>query len=300
MRQCAMAIVLMLSVALSGCKHSTEIMGKQTVTFPIKGTILAVGHKEVTLQHDAVPGFMEAMTMPYKLAHDEAASELHVGDVIRARLLVEKSPDGDYHNARLDEIVILAQAKPNFKPSSDYHVPTAGDVVPDVALVDQDGKVLHLNRFHGKALLVTFIYTRCPMNDFCPKMSRNFAAIDKSLRADPALQDHTHLLSISFDPEFDSPAVLRAYGKQYTGDTGFDHWQFVAPLQVKGDGGKSLTKMEHFFNVGVTPPEGADSLTHSLSTVLIDPAGKIAAWYPGSEWSPDEVVAKMKSLTPTA
>jgi protein SCO1/2 len=285
------AVTLAACTMLVGCKQSTELLPSETKSFTVKGKVLATdpSQGEITLQHEAIPGFMEAMTMPYKLQRGEMVKELHPGDVIRARLLVNKSPEGDYHYPRLDELAILAQSKPDFKPSSNYHVPTAGDALPDFKLVDQDGQPVHTAQFKGKALLITFIYTRCPMDDFCPKMSRNFAAIAKSLAADKPLYDRTHMLSVSFDPVFDTPAVLKAYAKAYTGSEGFAHWQFTAPTK------ESLPEVERYFNVGVTP-ENDKSLTHSLSTVLIDPSGKIAAWYPGSEWTPQEVVSKIRSM----
>ena len=287
--------VLLLCASLAGCRRSTERLPADTATFALKGTVLAVdaASNEVTLQHDAVPGFMEAMTMPYKLQDAQIAHELHRGDVIRARLLVDKTGDGDYRNARIDQIAVLAEARPNFKPQTAYHVPTAGDAVPDFQFVNQDGRPIHLRQFQGKALLITFIYTRCPLGDFCPKMSRNFATIQSALSADPARLGRTQMLSISFDPEFDTPAVLRAYGETYTGKGGFAHWQFATPSK------DALPAVERFFNVGVTGGSDA-SLTHSLSTVLVGPDGKVAAWYPGSEWNPQEVVAKMKSVTGSA
>lgn len=284
---CVLLAALTVPVA---CKRSTEELSANTETYPIKGTIVAVdgARGEVTLQHDAVPGFMPAMTMPYQLLFGNTTSELHTGDVIRARIRVEKTSDGTYRNARLDEIAVLAQARPDFKPQSSYHVPTAGDRVPDFRFTNQDGKAVKVSDFRGDALLITFIYTRCPLGDFCPKMSRNFAAIERAVRPDAKTYERTRLLSISFDPAFDTPAVLRSYGLSYTGSADFGHWQFVVPIP------SGLEAVEHYFNVGVTG-SGA-SLTHSLSTVLIDPDGKIAAWYPGNEWGPGDVAAKMKSL----
>jgi protein SCO1/2 len=281
---------LLLST-LWGCKQSTEVLDRHTQVYEVSGTIVATDPKrnEITLQHGAIPGFMEAMTMPYRIFPGTVVSELHPGDRIRARLQVDKSDDGDYHNARLDEIAVLAQSRPSFKPTSNYHVPTPGDAVPDFKLVDQSNKPVQLSHYQGKALLITFIYTRCPMNDFCPKMSRNFAAIDKALRSDPKLYAQSALLSISFDPAYDKPEVLRAYGATYTGQQGFEHWKFAAPV------GDALKPVEEYFNLGATQDD-ANSITHSLSTVLIGPDGKIAAWYPGSEWTPEEVTAKMRSL----
>ncbi len=287
--------VVCLAALLSGCKRGTDDEGLSgnVQTFPVRGRVVSVdaATKEVVLAHDAIPGFMEAMTMPYKLGVPEAISELHTGDTITARILVEKDKDGEYHNARLDRIVTVGQAKADYVPAKQYHVPAVGDAVPDFKLLNQSGNVIGLKQFNGKSLLVTFIYTRCPLGDFCPRMSRNFAEINTALALDKALYARTELLSVSFDPVYDKPAVLKSYGAAYTGrytQETFDHWQFAAPSA------EELPKVEQYFNVGVTGQNAA--LTHSLSTVLIDPSGKIAAWYPGNDWKPADVVAKMREL----
>ncbi len=263
-------------------------------TFPIRGRIVSLdgATQEVMLAHEAVPGFMEAMTMPYKLGTPEAFGEMHPGDTISARLVVQKDSDGDYHGGYLDRIVTVGQAKADYLPAKQYHIPTKGDAVPNFKLLDQSGKEISFAQYRGKALLLTFIYTRCPLGDFCPKMSRNFAEVNTALAQDKSLYGKTDLLSVSFDPTYDNPTVLRSYGGAYTGkytQETFDHWQFAAPSKDE------LPKVEQYFNVGVTGQNA--SLTHSLSTVLIDPAGKIANWYPGNGWKPADVVADMRQVT---
>jgi protein SCO1/2 len=242
------------------------------------------------LDHDAIAGFMDAMVMPYKLKDPSVVSELHPGDRITATILVQQD-EGGYHDAELDNIVVVAQAKPDYKPAVQYHVPSPGDAVPDFTLLNQDGRKIHLSQFKGKVIVATFIYTRCPLADYCPKMSRNFAEIDHALAADPSLYIKTHLLSISFDPAYDTPPVLRSYGGantgRYTKET-FHHWDFAAPSE------KDLPAVTQFFDVGVTPGENK-TLTHSLSTVVIGKDGKIAAWYPTNDWKPEEIVAAVKS-----
>jgi protein SCO1/2 len=117
-------------------------------------------------------------------------------------------------------------------------------------------------------------------------MTHNFAAIDKTLAKDPALYQKTHLLSISFDPKYDTPAVLKNYGESFVGSDskgGFAHWDFAVPPA------KELDQVLEFFGVGVTPGED-QTLTHSLSTAVIGKDGKIVAWYPFNDWKPDEVV----------
>jgi protein SCO1/2 len=291
-RKSRKALILIAFLCLfAGCRQaSTPAASKlPEKTFPVRGKIISTDATHVTLDHEAVPGFMEAMTMPYKLKDPSIVSELHPGDRITAKIVVQQDAAG-FRDPQLDNIVVIAQARPDYKPAVQYHVPNPGDDVPDFHLLNQSDRTIHLSQFKGKALLITFVYTRCPLADFCPRMSRNFADIDKSLAADPALYNRTHLLSISFDPAYDTPRVLRSYGGAYTGNytnERFTHWDFAAPSE------KDLPAVTQFFNVGVT---GTDpkTITHSLSTILIGKDGKIAAWYPTNDWKPEEVLAAIK------
>ncbi len=255
--------------------------------YPMKGIIVSTNPatSEVTIDSEAIPGFMGAMIMPYKVENANILQDLHPADHMTGTLVVSDN------GAVLRDIVITQQAKPDYKPTAQYHVPAPGDTVPDFRFINQSGKTISIDQFRGKALLVTFIYTRCPLSDYCPRMSRNFAEIDKQLAGDPALYARTHLLSISFDPGYDTPAVLRSYGGAYTGNftrEKFAHWDFAAPPKDE------LPKLLQYFDVGATP-EKDRTITHSLSTAVIGPDGKIAAWYPTNDWSPAEVLAAMKS-----
>ncbi|WP_419806983.1 SCO family protein [Terriglobus sp.] len=288
--------VLMLGLAsVSGCRHegsSGVPAGMTEASYPVRGRVLSVdpSTQEVMLAHEAVPGFMEAMTMPYKSVDAAALGELHPGDTISAQILVDKDSDGDFHHARLKDIVIVGQARPDTVPQKQYNVPKKGDSVQNFDLLNQDGKTMHLSDLRGKAVLLTFIYTRCPLSDFCPKMSRNFAEVNTNLQKDPATYAKTDLLSVSFDPVYDTPAVLRSYGGAYTGkytQEKFDHWQFAAPSQT------DLPKVEQFFDVGVTG--SGTAIQHSLSTVLIGKDGRIVDWYPGNDWKPADVARAMQA-----
>lgn len=299
--QSALRIGLFLILAtglIAGCRKAADTTSSTGATqpagdlktFPIRGKVVSVdaGKGSVTLDHEAIPGFMEAMTMPYPLKDKSLVSELHPGDRITATLLVRKTPDG-YEDPELDKIVVTAQGKPDYVPSVQYHVPTEGDSVPDFKLTNQSGRQIRLSQFKGKAVLITFIYTRCPLPDFCPKMNHNFAEVDKALAADPAVYSRTHLLSISFDPKNDTPPVLKEYAQAYAGNTSFAHWEFAVPPATE------LAQLAQWFDVGISPAQDG-TITHSLSTVLVDKNGKVAAFYPSNEWTPAEVVQKIKSV----
>jgi len=287
------ATLLGVSVlSLSGCNSSSQpASASSTKQYPIRGVVVRVNSQdgEVTLQHDAIPGLMEAMTMPYPVMDRSALSEMHPGDKIMATVLADPSPQGPV-NLRLSEIVIIAQAKPDYVQAVQYHLPVAGDEVPDFTLLNQSGRKIDLKQYRGKVLLMTFIYTRCPLADYCPRMSHNFAQIDQQLATDPKLYKDTHLLSVSFDPTYDTPKVLKSYGGAYTGKYSketFDHWEFAAPNE------KELPKMEQYFDVGVTPGEKG-TLQHSLATVLIGKDGKVIAFYPTKDWSVATVFEQVK------
>jgi protein SCO1 len=288
------AFSLLFVVALAGCHQDRQNSSATEVSpsfkvYKLRGKVVSTNAAtgEVTLDHEAIPGFMDAMTMPYKLKDASIVGELHPGDVLTADLLVSQGADAD---VVLDHIVVVAQGKPDYKPAVIYHVPAPGDQVPDFVLRNQDGRPIHLSQFHGKELLITFIYTRCPLPDFCPRVTRNFATIDKQLEADPALYARTHLMSVSFDPEHDTPERLRAYGAQYIGSdakSAFAHWDFaVAQKPV-------LTEMAKYFDVGMTAGTD-DTITHTLSTTLIGRDGRVVRFYPGNEWTAEQVLADVK------
>jgi protein SCO1/2 len=284
---------LLSVVVLAGC-HSAPKAGSDAAAsqnfkvYKLRGKVVSTdaAKGEVTLNHEAIPGFMDAMTMPYKLKDANILSELHPGDVITADILVSQDADAD---VLLDHIVVVAQGRPDYRPTVVYHVPAPGDAVPDFRLKNQDGRAIHVGQFKGHALLVTFIYTRCPLPDFCPRVTRNFAVLQKQIEATPALKG-THLLCVSFDPEHDTPERLRAYGAQYIGSdakSAFADWDFAVPDKAV------LKEMAKWFDVGMS--NAADgTITHTLSTTLIGRDGKVVKFYPGNEWTANDVLGDLK------
>lgn len=252
--------------------------------YPIAGKVVGTNAEsgEVELDAAAIPGFMDAMTMPYRLADPADLKKLHRGDRIAGTLDVGGSGTvmtGVRVTDTTGQIKELAPTS-NLQP---------GETVPNFALLDQSSHTVHLHDYAGKLLLVTFVYTNCPLSDYCPRMSHHFADIDKALAGTP-LYDRTHLLTVSFDPVRDTPAVLRSYGGAYTGqytNETFKHWTFAAPKQA------DLDPLLRFFDVGAVPAPGG-SLSHTLSTVAIGPDGKVLKQYPGNDWTPAQVLADVR------
>ena len=291
------AVGLLAVVCATGCKdaHKPAVLSaRASQQFAVRGVVVSTDAAtgDVMLDHEAIPGLVDAMTMSYRLQDASIISELHRGDTITATLTASKGAKGP-EAMQLGHVVVIAQGQPDTLPKVQYHVPAVGDVVPDYALLNQSGRRIRISEFRGKVVVLTFVYTRCTVADFCPKMSRNFAEIDKALAGDPGLYAKTHLLSISFDPEYDTPKVLRSYGGAYTGkytNEKFGHWDFAAPSVA------DLPKVEQFFDLGVTPGD-AKSLMHSLATVVVGKDGKVVAFYPSNDWTTDTLLAQIRAAT---
>ena len=281
-------MLLCAALLATGCREAPVASAGPVRHYPIHGKVVGTNaeQSEVELDAAAVPGFMDAMTMPYKLKNPADLRGIHRGDQITGTLDVDGSgtvlegvqvTDATKEIRELDPQVL---AKPLIP----------GETVPDFALLDQDAKTVHLSDFFFNVMVLTFIYTHCPLSDYCPRMSHNFADIDKALAGSPALYSGTHLLSISFDPERDTPAVLRSYGGAYTGkytSESFAHWTFAVPRKADVD------PLLRFFDVGAVPAPG-NTLTHTLSTVEIGPDGRVLKWLPGNSWTPAQVVADVQ------
>ena len=250
--------------------------------YDIEGTVVSVdaAAKEITIAHKAIPGYMDAMTMPYKIKQDWPLKVAKPGDLLRGDLVVTD-------DSSVIDNLSLTQGSPNAPSAAGSHLPQAGTEVPDFTFVNQDGKKVKLSSLKGGPVLLTFIYTRCPLPDYCIRMSNNFGEVAKRLKGNPAVWKKAHLLSVSFDPEFDKPSVLKTYGKSYAGsiDPKFEHWQFVTgtPEEIK--------KAADFFGLVYDPQNG--QYIHSLRTALIGADGKVIEVVHGNEWKPEDMATKM-------
>jgi len=278
-------LLVALGSGLASCKQSEQAPAaqQQAKRYHLVGKVVSIDQQQATLNVDGqeIPGFMAAMTMPYPVRDAKSLSSLNAGDEITADVVV--SSDGAY----LENIVVTKKAAPGTgKPSGATHEPSPGEAVPDFALIDQDGKRIHLSSYRGDVLLVTFIYTRCPFPDFCPLVSRNFAQIYAQLRKDPALASKKiRLLSVSFDPKYDTPTVLKKYARTFDSTTGgapFDRWDFAAVPA------KQLPAVADFF--GLYYNIAGDQITHSLSTTVINPDGTVYKWYENNDWKPADLI----------
>jgi protein SCO1/2 len=162
-----------------------------------------------------------------------------------------------------------------------------GAAVDDVALVDQDGAERRLSGWRGQAIAVTFIYTRCPMPDFCPLMDRQFAAVQQEVAATPDLAGRIHLVSVTLDPAYDNPPILLAHARRVGAIP--ESWTFAT-----GDAA-ALTAFGSQLGVSVMPRDAPSStIVHNLITAVIDPSGRLSTIFPGNDWRPADLVKELR------
>ncbi|MEO8258092.1 MAG: SCO family protein [Acidobacteriota bacterium] len=261
--------------------------------YTLQGQVTAVTptHDQATVNHEEIKGFMTAMTMPYKVQDPKQLEGIVPGDLINAKLIVLPS------DAYLTDVRKVGQAPLPAAPA-DTAAPTAssgfellkpGEAVPDASFVDQSGKKRRFSSFKGSPVLMTFIYTKCPMPTFCPLMDQHFATIQKKLKDDPALKGRVHLVSVSFDPIVDTPPVLKAHAQTLGAD--LNTWTFLT-----GDR-DDVDQFAARFGVSVARSQTDQrDITHNLRTALVDGGGKLVKVYIGNEWTPDQAIADVKPV----
>ena len=224
--------------------------------------------------------------MPFTVRDEWAFDVLAAGDQITAVLVVDGT------ESWLENIVITkGSPEPATRASPAGLGAKPGDEVPDFFLVNQNNQPIHIAQYRGKALLLTFIYTRCPLPEYCTLMSNNFALIDRELQKQPEIHEKVHLLSVTIDPDYDTPAVLRSYGAAHTGrytNETFEHWEFATGTK------EQVKNVAQFF--GLEYYQEKDQITHGLRTVIVEPSGKVATVYRGNEWKPDEVLEELERI----
>ncbi|HEY4611619.1 MAG TPA: SCO family protein [Bacteroidota bacterium] len=272
---------------LVGCAPKEEKKETELVTFAVKGEVVAIdtAKMRVTIAHEEIPNYMMAMTMPFRVKDAALFSAVQVGDSVQGTLAVSRT------ESWLETLSVThAGEQAPTMPAEEISFRKlfkVGEPLPDVSLINQDGKRIRFSDYRGKVLAFTFIYTRCPIPDFCIRMSDYFARIQRALKNDARLNGKWHLLSVSFDPKNDTPEVLKKYGKNYGAD--FSSWEFVVEqesvIQRLGDG----------FDLTFYDDEGG-LIAHNLRTVLIDRAGNLEEVIKDNEWKPEDVVKRIREL----
>src|ERR1044071_1944816 len=264
-RTLLISLLIALTLIAAGACSWGDQPPKNERRYPIKGVVISVNQQErtATIKHEDIPGYMQGMTMDFKIKNAADLKTMKAGDQITGTLVVDDI-------SSWIEVTAVTEGGAVLTPTSTVPgEPKPGDEIPDFTLVNQDGKPIHLSQYKGKALALTFVYTRCPQPDQCTLMSNNLASVDKQLQSDAAVYDQTHLLTISFDPDYDTPKVMRSYGSGHTGkysNETFQHWEFATGNADQIKGIAQFFGMRYFHDT----QSGDDQVIHSLRTAVID------------------------------
>jgi protein SCO1/2 len=282
-----MFFLIGLSLVLFGCSNQESGSAEALKTFTVKGIVRGIDDEGRTLviKHEEMPGYMGAMTMPFRVKAPSQTEGLAPGDEIIFT----------YQVAELSSWIEAIQptgTKVELPPlpgkaDQSSHLLKAGDLFPGCKLINENGETIRLEDYRGSVIALTFIFTRCPVPEYCPTMMRNFKEVDALLKADPEGPENYRLLTVSFDSEHDTPEVMKAYGKQFGQSS--KNWNLLTSPQQEDI--KSLGEA-----VGLMFGKTDNAIySHNLRTVVLDASGKITKIFTDESWKPEALVKELKS-----
>ena len=285
MRRCASVIA---AIQLGLAVVSGAETGKATArSFSARGVILEVksDRAQVVIQHEAIGGYMAAMTMPFKVKDPAQLAELKRGDQVTFVLHVAADESWADHFQKT-RAVVLPEIKTDPQPA-ETSTPRPDKSLLDYKFTNELGQSVSFNDFRGQAVAITFFYTRCPLPDYCPRLSKNFKEASQKLEAMTNAPTNWHFISVSFDPQSDTPEMLKSYGLSY----GYDpaHWSFFTGPQDKV---AALAR-----GAGVKYETDGGTINHNFRTLIIDPEGRLQMVFPVSGDLSDQIVSEILKAT---
>lgn len=260
-----------------------------TNTYEVKGIVREIKRNGTTavIQHEEVTNYMPAMTMPLSVKDAKDLAGVKAGDQIAFRLLVTVD-DGWIDTIRVLSTTNMPPAPPLNSSRLVRNVDPLkiGDTLPNYPFVNEFGKELKTDDYRGKAVALTFIFTRCPFPNFCPRMSENFKHAYQALETDAKAPKNWQFFSLSFDTYFDNPAILKSYAQRYHYNP--EKWSFLTGAIIDID---DITER---FGLAFSRDEGTLNFNHTLRTVVLDTRGRVHHIFIGNEWKPEELAEKIK------
>ena len=276
-----------VALALLACGRSTN-SDEKAEHYDTRGVVrgFSPDRSTIEIQHENIPGFMPSMTMPFVARDPKQIADLKTGDAISFRMTVTQK---DFWIENVKKIrredVNVAEPKRTAPISPEHGARLKeGDEMPPFSLTNQNGERISLDTFRGQPFVLTFVFTRCPLPNFCPRMSNNFEELQTAIKTGSGALAKTRLLSITLDPDYDTPKVLRDYAAFHHADPQI--WTLAT-----GDE-KEIESLTRAFSV-YRQTEGG-TISHGLATALIDKNGKIDKIWRGNSWTPAEVIEEIE------
>lgn len=281
--------------ALTGCEkparsasESTDVavQGTNVHVFQVKGVVKALhpDRKEIEIKHEAIPGYMPGMTMPFDVKDTNELTGLAPEQPISFRLTVTDTDGWVDHIKPLGSAPATVAGESSAQPIRVVEPLQIGQPLPAYPLTNQLGQAMTTTQFKGQALAITFLFTRCPFPTFCPRLANDFEQTQQKLLALANGPTNWHLLTISFDPDFDQPAVLKGYAEAHNYDP--THWTFATGEL------ENVTAFGDLFGLAFWRDSNG-SITHNMRTAVIDARGRLQRVFEGKDWTSADLVAEI-------
>lgn len=294
------SLLLLVALALCACdpKPTSQPPAPEppsktdgAAIYPARGQIREImpDLKTATIRHDEIPGYMPKMTMEFTLADTNELKNFKEGDEITFELHADNERHWIQNLKRISTSgsgnpMALPSKAAALKPQVDLSL-KIGDEMPDFAFTSEHDTEIKFSQYRGSVVAFTFIFTRCPLPDFCPRMGRQFESARQSLQENSGGMTNFQFLSISFDPEFDRPPVLARYANSYRhGDA--SHWLFAVASEAV------LKQLAPLCDLHLAKENG--SISHNLRTVVLDPQGKVVCQFDGNSWTGEHLAEAMR------
>jgi protein SCO1 len=276
-----------------GCKPTaTPPAEPANHTYAVRGVVQALPAdlRHATIKHEAIPGYMAAMTMDFSVRDNNVLAGITPGDEITFNLVVTADDDWIEHVQRVGKKNLATASGP---PGWHLAEPEleAGDPLPEAEFTSELGQKIHFADYKGQALAFTFFFTSCPLPEYCPRMNQHFAAARRLLVADTSGPTNWQLLSLSFDPAIDQPQVLANYAGVYRG-LNPNHWLFAVANS------NTLAKLAGPLDFRYWRDNGV--LSHNLRTLVVDTHGKIYKQFDGNDWTAEQLAAALRAAATNA
>jgi protein SCO1/2 len=288
-------VAVWCAVVGASCRQDTGTRRIASSTNPhvyaVKGVIREVlqDRKQIRIEHEEIPGYMPKMTMLFDVKDASELTGLQSNDVVAFKMIVTDDDGWIEQIKKSGSAAPPPVASSSLRRTRDVEPLAVGDRMPDYRFTNELGRVVHLSDFKSQAYALTFIFTRCPFPTFCPQLSKSFQQTQAALQSIPNAPTNWHLLSITIDPDFDTPAVLREYARRHQAEPG--HWSFLTAALI------DIDAIGEQFGLQFWRPSPDALPNHNVRTVVVDAAGRVQWITPENTWKPEDLSAQLLKAT---
>lgn len=293
MRFCFVAVLLSLGVLVTtSCKReetSAVDSGSTPNTYSVTGIVVSLNPADASaiIKHQTIPGYMMAMTMPFAVKDTNELAGLQAGEEVTFQMLVTMDDMWIEDVKKTGVVTNLPPTTGHFRLVREVEPLEVGDELPEYHFINEQGEAVSLSQWRGNALVLSFLFTRCPVPNFCPLTARKLVEMQNKLSAQSANPTNWHILCITVDPEWDTPEQLKQFGEAY--GLKLEHANLLTGELI------DITAIAEQFGLRFWTEAG--TISHNLRTVVVDAGGMIQTNMIGNEWAVEDLMGQVLAAT---